>query len=345
LILLRFIYRYIKYFGLRTGTLIAREVINSHSEKVRSKMSSDNDNSSHLGRKHLKRKAQFQERYTNESSGGGWSRNNSEFTDPVNSFTEVLQGHLQGLGGVHADLDKARRAFSRKGMGDKVTKGMKKRDKKLKRKQRTPEAQRMQDHPDSGMQPLGVERDHINANSQVATQITAFGSAFVGANSKKREEVTEAYQSFAEAHELPKSDSRKLAKELQDTMTKLEKETLPLNRQRKMTAMLNSHTATIADQPGNLRFGRSQHTPDLSLNLTLLDDPTVRSNQDVGSFWDGNRQPDGSESPRTAAIKANLFATEAQGIFPTGLAKAATKRPVVTATGDPFGSTKQQGDK
>jgi len=243
----------------------------------------------------------------------------------------------------HGFLLKARGNFKRKSMSDKITRDMKKRALNLQAHEHTPESQRMITHSGETLQPLGVERNHINANGQVATQLTAFTSSYLDAKPKKREKVKTEYQSFVEAHGLSPKTSKKLTTDFTSMTSLIESTPAVASKQRLAEQLLVSHTTTIADQSENLRFGRSQHKPRPDLKIDIPDRPSFGTNQDVGSHWDGNRTPNGSLTPRSQSIHDSIHRVETQGIFPTGMATASTTRPIRKTDGFSFGSLQQIG--
>lgn len=286
------------------------------------------------------RSAAFKGRYQVDSGKGGFKRSSTAFRDPKDTL-RLMTPQLKKRG--HEFLIKARQNFKRKGMSDKITQDMKKRARSLQAHEQTAESQRMLDHPNESLQSLGVERNHINANGQVATQLTAFTSFQLHAKPTEKPLVETRYQSFVEAHGVPQLQAKQLASDFTSMTSLIETAPDVASKQRIAENLLVSQTTAIADQSENLRFGRSQHKPRPDLKIVIPDRPTFGSNQDVGSHWDGNRTPKGSLTPRSKQIFDGIHRAETEGIFPPGMATASTTRPIRIEDDTAFGSLHQTG--
>jgi hypothetical protein len=288
------------------------------------------------GREKHDRTARFTGSYKESGSGGGFHRNSHLFEDPPSSL-DILNSTLTSRN--HEFISEARANFQRITMGDLVTKSMRERANNLSPAEQTPESQRMLDFPDEGLQRLGVERNHINANGQVATQLSAFMSTALNYTSKDdRATIFSGYDEYTRAHGLGTEQSKTLQKDFSTQLSIIENTNDYQTKRRATQDFLRTHTTAIADQSENLRFGKSQYAPHPDLNISLMEHPAVRSNQDVGSHFDGNRELNGSLTPRSGTIHKNIHDLEKRGIFPPGMAEASTTRPKLKETGMDFGS-------
>ncbi|MES2672812.1 MAG: hypothetical protein V4660_01165 [Pseudomonadota bacterium] len=290
-----------------------------------------------INRSSLSRKVVFKGKYQVSSDSGGFKRDSKLFIDPTSTIS-ILKAELSNRG--HGFILQARESFKRKGMGPLITESMMARAKGLAKAEHTPESARiMKFFPAENLQALGVERNHINANGQVATQLAALLSKALSASGALRTAVSNAYKDYVEAHGLEKQDVVSLKKSFDDYVTRIESS----KNARDAVSFLVKHTTAIADQSENLRFGPGQGKPRPSLKIVTKNLPDVRSNQDVYSHWDGNRTPNGSDTPRSHEIRLAILKLESQTMIPKGMGAAATTRPILKSTNVAFGSLKQTG--
>lgn len=277
-----------------------------------------------------------------------YSRSRKQFVDPESSRA-LLATSLRKKGGKHVDLLNARNKYKRKAMGAPITREMKKDAKSTLKRKRTHEQQRVLEHPNAGLAELGVERNHKNANSQVATLLTASASTFLGEPSaKRRKKAGMDVKNLIAAHigdRKPKKEkSGKIAQQFIDGIEVAEAYASGASRVRAFTKVIEATTAEVADNKFNLVFGAGQRKPKPSLKIVIPPrGQDMGSNQDVGSFWDGNRTPKGSLTPRSQQIFDGVHEAANQGLFSKRMANAATTRPKYKSTNVPFGSLKQKG--
>lgn len=307
----------------------------------------------------LNRKASEGVTYPKETSGkGGYTRTTKNFIDPPSTI-EVLKKNL----GEDSALYQGRIGFARREMGKDVTLGMIA-DAKANPLSRTQEAEFMvrtygaaDKKSDIKLQEHGIERDHINANGQVATQITDYASRYIKAAPADRAKLLAYMKTYAAAHGLDSPDAENFSRLFQDfaeqlaafearsakASTDTARKAIVVDETRAVTAMLDKLVPMVADQPGNLRFGRSQHARHSEVPAQPADatGPGILnvSNQDQGSHWDGNySQLNRQDTPRSQALKEMILMGKDHGFGDEDIATSSTTRPVDKGTTLPMGS-------
>tara|TARA_R110002073_G_scaffold8371_1_gene46185 strand:- start:34619 stop:44518 length:9900 start_codon:yes stop_codon:yes gene_type:complete len=325
------------------------------------------DDINHVKRQSLSRQVKKPISYSEIQGNKSYVRNRKEFKDPKNSIV-ILRDKL----GKQSPLFKGRQSYSRKGMSREITRIMVE-DAIAHPNSMSPEDRIMVekyklDKNDLKLQKYGVERTHVNANGQVATQITDYVSNYLAGSYEFRAGMVVHMKKYAiahglsdtEVHGIPGTKASRFSdrfKSLSDNLVDLkrhvdtankveEKKKWELAMQRAMTAMLQELVPSVADQPGNLRFGRSQHAQhdkaDTGGELKVV------SNSEQGSLWDGRvvMRRDSKlsllkreDTLRSGAIKEILLQGAKDDYGDEGIAISSTTRPVHRETNLPTGSS------